>query len=96
MQTANINQARVEALVYDKEGRKFIQLGDYALDFKQEYLYLGMTKTGQVILGEITSYSYNGSQEVIKKRYGKIYDDKIHTDGCRYIENLPDLGVTIQ
>lgn len=84
--------ARVESLVYEKEGRRYIALGNYALDFKQEFLYLGMTKSGQVILGELVQYSYNGSQETIKKRYGKIYADKIHTDGYRYIEKLPSIN----
>lgn len=84
-------KAGVESLVYVKEGRKFIALGNYALDFKTEYLYLGMTKTGQVILGEITQYAYNGSPEIIRKRYGKIYDGRIHAEGSRYIEKIPGM-----
>jgi len=83
------NQARVESLVYSKNGRNYIAIGNYALDFKQEYLYLGMTASDQVILGEITQYAYGGVPEQIKKRFGKIYDNKIHVDGCRFIEKLP-------
>jgi len=78
-------------MVYEKEGRKFIRLGNHRLDFKAEYLYLGMTKTGSVILGDITSYAYNGCQEVIKKKFGKIYDNRIHAEGSRYIETIPTL-----
>ena len=81
-------QAKVEALVFEKKGRKFIALGNYALDFKKEYLYKGMTKSGKVILGDITSFSYKGSQEEVQIRYGKIYDNKIHTEGCTFIEGL--------
>lgn len=84
-------QTRIESMVYEKQGRKFIDLGNYALDFKKDYLFLGFTKSGSVILGDIVSYSYNGSQEQIKKRIGKIYDNRIHAEGCRYIESIPTL-----
>lgn len=88
MQTAqmfNTEKARVEALVYEKEGKKFIALGNYALDFKKEYLYLGMTKSGQVILGD----DRNGQ---IRRRYGKIENGKIYAESARFIERLPQWG----
>ena len=86
-----INTKRVESIVFSRDDRKFIELGNYALDFKKEYLYLGTTKSGQVILGDIIQTSYNGSQEKIRKYFGKIYDNKIHAEGCRYIEALPTI-----
>tara|TARA_B110000495_G_scaffold188020_1_gene187895 strand:+ start:3521 stop:3793 length:273 start_codon:yes stop_codon:yes gene_type:complete len=85
--TTNMKQ-KVEALVFEKEGRQFIALGNYALDFKKDYLYQGMTKSGQVKLGDITSYSFKGSQEEVQTRYGKIYDNKIHAEGSTFIERL--------
>jgi len=78
-------QARVESLVFERDGKKLIALGNYALDFNKEYLYLGMSKSGQVILGD---ERYDG----VKRRYGKIYDDKIHAEGSRFIEKIPEIG----
>ena len=84
-QMFNSEKARVEGLVYEKNGRKFIALGNYALDFKKEYLYLGMSKSGQVILGE----ERNGQ---MKRRYGKVENGKIYAESCRFIERLPQWG----
>ena len=79
---------KVEALVFEKEGRQFIALGNYALDFKKDYLYQGMTKSGQVKLGDIISYAFGGCIEKVQTRYGKIYDNRIHAEGCSFIEDL--------
>jgi len=81
-------EQKVEALVFEKEGRKFIALGNYALDFKKDFLYFGMTKSGNVKLGDITHYGFNGVIEQVQKCYGKIYDNKIHAQGCQFIEDL--------
>lgn len=76
-------RARVESLVFERDGKKLIALGNYALDFSKTYEYLGMSKSGQVILGDEGRH---------KKRYGKIYDNKIHAEGSRFIEKLPEVG----
>ena len=74
-------QAKVEAIVFEKDGKNYIQLGNYALDFKKEYLYLGMTKSGNVKLGD---ERYDG----VKNFFGKIYDGSIHAEGSRFIERI--------
>ena len=90
----------VESFVYEKDGKKYMALQNYALDFKQEYLYLGMTKTGKAILGEIHSWGPNYTNLQYNKRFGivEVRDNakvkegiitnekqvRIHTDGFRY------------
>jgi len=64
-------------MVFFKDGIEMIALGNYALDFKQSYAFLGFTKNKtQVILGDIYSYGatqQNGKREIkYKKRYAKI------------------------
>lgn len=84
-------EKRVEAMTFERDGRKFISLGYYCLDFKSDFVYLGMTKGGMVKLGDIVKSAYNGEKEEMNIRFGKIYDDAIHVDGSRYIERLPSL-----
>lgn len=44
-------------MVFFKDGIEMIALGNYALDFKQSYAFLGFTKNKtQVILGDIHTY----------------------------------------
>lgn len=89
----------VENLVFERDGLKMIALENYALDFKQSYVYLGFTKNGkQVILGDVHTYGLDGVKYT--KKFGKIelnesskiVDGKVvpykyyqlSTDGFRY------------
>lgn len=100
-------QAKIEEMTYENrhgyhKGMKFIRLGNYALDFKQEYVFLGFTKNGnKVILGETSIYGPDRIE--YNKRFGKIEKDershydseekttvyRIVTDGHRYSEDIP-------
>lgn len=64
-------------MVFFKDGINQISLGNYALDFKQSYAFLGFTKNKtQVILGQIHTYGemqQNGKREIkYKKRFAKV------------------------
>jgi len=64
-------------MVFLKDGIEMIALGNYALDFKQSYAFLGFTKNKtQVILGDIHTYGpsqQDGKIEIkYKKRYAKV------------------------
>jgi len=95
----------VESIVYEREGQRFLRMGNYALDFKQEYLYLGMTKTGKAILGDVHSWGPNNAVVEYKKRFGNVEVRESHkvdgstvlqvriwTDGFRYSETLGELN----
>ena len=111
MQTAQIQMGNglsveqiktfVESIVYERDGQKFLRMGNYALDFKQEYLYLGMTKTGKAILGDVSSWGPGNVPQEFKKRFGNVEIRDSHkvdgsvvkevrmwTDGYRYSETL--------
>jgi hypothetical protein len=64
-------------MVFLKDGIEMIALGNYALDFKHSYAFLGFTKNKtQVILGDIHTYGalqQDGKREIkYKKRYAKV------------------------
>ena len=102
----SVEQAKsfVESIVYERNGQKFLRMGNYALDFKQEYLYLGMTKTGKAILGDVSSYGPGNVALEFRKRFGNvevrdshkvtgeiIKEVRMWTDGYRYSETLGTL-----
>ena len=63
--------ALIEEKVYEKNGHKYIRLGNYALDFKKQFAFLGFTKNGKkVILGDVYSESDTGIK--YQKRYATI------------------------
>ena len=63
--------ALIEEKVYEKNGQKYIRLGNYALDFKKQFAFLGFTKNGKkVILGDVYSESDTGIK--YQKRFGTI------------------------
>ena len=89
----------VESIVYERDGNKFIQLGNCSLDFKAEFVYLGMTKTGKAILGDIHArgpglLEYNKKYGFVEVRDSHQVDGsvkkqvRIWTDGYRYSETL--------
>ena len=62
---------KIDELVYEREGQKFIGLGNCSLDFKKEFAFLGYTKSGKrVILGDIYSHGPGGIK--YQKRFGTI------------------------
>ena len=102
----SIEQAKtfVESIVYERNGQKFLRMGNYALDFKQEYLYLGMTKTGKAILGDVSSWGAGNIAQEYRKRFGNVEireshkvdgriakEVRIWTDAYRYSETLGEL-----
>ena len=90
-------------MVFFKDGIDQIALGNYALDFKQSYAFLGFTKNKtQVILGHITTYGtvqQDGKREIkYTKKFGKV-EYKVKTK-LNYVKgpdgkftNLGDLQV---
>ncbi len=78
-------------MVFFKDGIKQIALGNYALDFKQSYAFLGFTKNKtQVILGQIHTYGelqQNGKREIkYKKRFAKVelrHSSKVEYTGTK-------------
>ncbi len=78
---------KVNELVYERDGQKFIRLGNYALDFKKEFAFLGFTKSlTKVILGDIFKSGPDGIEYT--KRFAKIDKGYLVTDGWRYSEKL--------
>ena len=64
-------------MVFLKDGIEQIALGNYALDFKHSYAFLGFTKNKtQVILGDIYVYGalgQDGKREIkYRKRFGRV------------------------
>lgn len=94
----------IEDMVFSKNGIQFIALGNYALDFKKEYVFLGFTKNKtQVILGDIHMQGPNGLLKYNKKfakvelrNTSQVIEDQcvpysyyfLHTDGFRYSEKI--------
>lgn len=74
MQQATIQKAQEKILemTHEQHGVKLIGLGCYALDFKNEYVFLGFTKKGdKAILGRISIFGPNGIK-YSKKIYARI------------------------
>lgn len=74
-------------MVFFKDGQEMIALGNYALDFKQTYVFLGFTKNKtQVILGDIHTYGelqQNGKREIkYRKRFAKV--ELVHSAKVEY------------
>ncbi len=72
-----VQDAIMGEMVFLKDGIEQIALGNYALDFKQSYAFLGFTKNkDKVILGEITTYgkmNQDGTRTIkYNKKFGKI------------------------
>lgn len=64
-------------MVFFKDGIYQIALGNYALDFKQSYAFLGFTKNKtQVILGQINTWGelqQDGTRKIkYNKKYGRV------------------------
>ena len=78
-------------MVFLKDGIEQIALGNYALDFKHAYAFLGFTKNNtQVILGDIHTYGAvqeDGKREIkYKKRFAKVelkHSTKIEYTGTK-------------
>lgn len=99
MKTTTIQQTPQEVedeirgkMVYSRDGILQIGLGNYALDFKKSYAFLGFTKNKtKVILGDIFSFGaqgQDGKREIkYSKKYGRI-EYKVHSkaDGTQYGE----------
>lgn len=79
-------------MVFFKDGIDQIALGNYALDFKQSYAFLGFTKNKtQVILGQIHTYgaTEQDGTRVIKynKKFGKVeYQVKTKTNYVKGVD----------
>ncbi len=75
MKTNQIPQEAIEGIekmIYSKDGHQFIALGNYALDFKHQYVFLGFTKNKtKVILGDIHTSGPNGLM-LFKKRFATV------------------------
>ncbi len=72
-----VQDAIMGKMVFFKDGIEQIALGNYALDFKQSYAFLGFTKNKtKVILGHITTFGalqQDGKREIkFRKVYGKV------------------------
>jgi len=83
------------AQVYEKEGRKYIALGNSRLDFSNKYLFLGFTASGNVKLGEIYSWKEN-KPENVQNRMGYVKENgdntfKLWTDGFNYSLKLGEV-----
>ncbi len=103
---AAVHQA-IEELTFESQGVKMIALGNYALDFKARFVFLGFTKNGnKVILGDIHTSGPDGVK--YKKRFGAIelrHNSQIvagqvvpyiywqlTTDGSRYSETVLEVA----
>lgn len=75
------NQTLVESLIYSKDGKEYINLENYALDFSVPYEYKGFTKSGNVRL-----VRNNGNSE--SNKIGNIRDGVLRTEGSRYSIDL--------
>lgn len=80
-------QELIRSRVYkDESGRECIALGNCRLDFEQEYLFFGFTKSGNVKLGEVYSSGPEGVN--FRGRIGKVEvlegEIKLWTDGYNY------------
>lgn len=63
--------ALIEEKVYEKDGQKYIALGNSSLDFKKTFAFLGYTKNmNKVILGDIYSSGPDGIK--YQRRYGTV------------------------
>ena len=96
-------KAAIEKLVVEENGRKFIKLGCYCMDFKHTYVFLGFTKNdSKVILGDI--YMIGTNEVKYTKRFGKVetriitkVDNttvkqfQLSTDGYRYSETVLEI-----
>lgn len=80
----NTNQTLVESLTYTKDGKQYLNLENYALDFSVPYEYKGFTKSGNVRL-----VRNNGNSETNK--IGKISKGYLHTEGHRYSIKLESI-----
>ena len=94
---------KIESLVYEKHGQKFINLSNYCLDFKQSYVFLGFTaKKTKVILGDV--YMYGPNEVKYTKKFGRVMSEmvdkvdnttvkqfKLVTDGHRYSETIMEI-----
>jgi len=94
---------KIEEMVYEQNGHKFIDLSNYCLDFKQRYAFLGFTaKKSKVILGDI--YLIGPGELKYTKKFGKVEKrqvDKVDgstvtqfklvTDGHRYSETITEI-----
>ncbi len=73
-QIAYLNKEEAESLIsphiFNYRGLKAIKLESGRLDFEQTYIYYGVTSTGNVRLGEITSEGPEGIKTINK--LGKI------------------------
>ena len=72
-----VEDAVMGKMVFVRDGIEQIALGNYALDFKKSYAFLGLTQNkNKVILGDIHSFGamdQSGKREIkYNKCYGKI------------------------
>jgi hypothetical protein len=95
--------AKINDMIYERDGQKYINLGNCRLDFKKTFAFLGFTKNmKKVILGDIHSSGPDGIKYT--RRYGtievsengmvednKVVDCRVYslvTDGWSYSETL--------
>lgn len=72
-----VEDAIMGKMVFTRDGIEQIALGNYALDFKKSFVFLGFTQNkNKVILGDIHTYGatqQDGTREVkYRKCYGRI------------------------
>lgn len=69
-----VQDAIMGKMVFLKDGIEQIALGNYALDFKSSYAFLGFTKNKtQVILGYITTFGAMGQDGKREIKYRKVF-----------------------
>ena len=84
MQITKEIKKMIEAKVYERDGQKYISIGNCRLDFSKEYLYFGHTL-------KTLKLGWKNGTELIKVQ-GKIFKSynhiKIYTEGYSFIEKI--------
>ena len=85
----NINKL-IESNVYKGDfGHNYINIPNYALDFSQQFVFMGFTKSNRIRLGEIFMHGPNGIKYI-----GKLakFDGKYLTVcGDRYLKSIAEM-----
>lgn len=73
-----VTKSRVERLIHKHlikyRGKTAIEIPSVMLDFKQTFIFKGITKSGNVMLGEI--YAEGPDLIRTRNRIGKVYERK--------------------
>ena len=84
MQITNEIRKEIEKLVYERDGQKFISIGNCRLDFSKEYIFLGFTK-------KTVKLAYmNGREQIKVQGRLELRNDYIafYTEGWSFIERI--------